>query len=292
MAYWVTAPPTRGSTFTPGTGAYKDVDPSWNSSDSISDTNGRYIVEYLGERPATGGEPTMKVLYCRIVAQSSLGGTGTNTLLEGTLGVWPRGHAIKSIAGKNAKVNFMIHSLRSQTFISPRHRGNRHDTVDEKGLVFLGSLSMIAARLRARRDHRTSPPSRSPNVAKPALNTTNLSVSGGYLFDVRFTVRDPATGEAGYDVSNYNQYNIFSGNLLANVVNTNGCDYCHKMAGPRHHSGKPELGYRPLYLHFRGEQRCQIPVGGPEQHLEELDRFGLRAAIVEQDPQLGARFAY
>lgn len=71
-----------------GTGAYKDVTTlSWNSSDSISDTNGRYIVEYLGERPATGGDPTMKVLYYRIVAQSSLGGMGTNTLLEGTLGV-------------------------------------------------------------------------------------------------------------------------------------------------------------------------------------------------------------
>ena len=92
----------------------------------------------------------------------------------------------------------------------------------KKSLVFLGSLSMIAlpvSALGVTIDLTTQPIA---NVAKPALNTTNLSVSGGYLFDVRFTVRDPATGETGYDVNNYNQYNIFSGNLLANVVNTNG----------------------------------------------------------------------
>ncbi len=71
-----------------GSGAYKDVSTlSWNSGDSIADTNGRYIVEYLGERPATGGDPSIKVLYYRIVAQSSSGGLGTNTLIEGTLGV-------------------------------------------------------------------------------------------------------------------------------------------------------------------------------------------------------------
>lgn len=71
-----------------GTGAYKDVTTlSWNSGDSISETNGRYIIEYLGERPAVGGDPSIKVLYYRIVAQSSSGGLGTNTLLEGTMGV-------------------------------------------------------------------------------------------------------------------------------------------------------------------------------------------------------------
>ena len=74
----------------PGSGSYKDISPttmSWNSGDSIAVTNGRYIVEFLGERPAGGGDPSVKVLYYRIVAQSSTGGLGTNTLLEGTLGV-------------------------------------------------------------------------------------------------------------------------------------------------------------------------------------------------------------
>ncbi|MHB1141381.1 MAG: pilus assembly PilX family protein [Sulfuricaulis sp.] len=73
-----------------GSGSYKDVSPStmsWNSGDSITATNGRYIVEFLGQRPAAGGDPSVKVLYYRIVAQSSSGGLGTNTLLEGTLGV-------------------------------------------------------------------------------------------------------------------------------------------------------------------------------------------------------------
>jgi type IV pilus assembly protein PilX len=73
-----------------GSGAYKNVSAlAWNNSDSIAATagGGRYIVEFLGERPAAGGDPSVKVLYYRIVAQSNQGGTGTNTLLEGTLGV-------------------------------------------------------------------------------------------------------------------------------------------------------------------------------------------------------------
>ncbi|MHB1141380.1 MAG: pilus assembly protein [Sulfuricaulis sp.] len=60
------------------------------------------------------------------------------------------------------------------------------------------------------------------NVAKPALSTANLSVSGGKLFDVRFTVRDPASGEIGYSAANYNVNNIWSGDLLANAVDTSG----------------------------------------------------------------------
>mgnify|MGYP001608220707 CR=1 FL=1 len=71
-----------------GSGLYKDVSTlAWSGSDSIAAANGRYIVEFLGERPASGGDPSVKVLYYRIVAQSSTGGVGTNTLLEGTLGV-------------------------------------------------------------------------------------------------------------------------------------------------------------------------------------------------------------
>lgn len=67
--------------------AYRDISTlAWTGSDSIAAANGRYIIEYLGERPAAGAAD-MKVLYYRIVAQSSAGGIGTNTLLEGTLGV-------------------------------------------------------------------------------------------------------------------------------------------------------------------------------------------------------------
>lgn len=66
---------------------YKDVSTlAWTDSDSIVAANGRFIIEYLGERPAAGAAD-MKVLYYRVVAQSSAGGIGTNTLLEGTLGV-------------------------------------------------------------------------------------------------------------------------------------------------------------------------------------------------------------
>ena len=73
----------------PGSGTYMNVSTlAWNSTDSIAAAGGgRYIVEFLGERPASGGDPSVKVLYYRIVAQSSTGGVGTNTLLEGTLGV-------------------------------------------------------------------------------------------------------------------------------------------------------------------------------------------------------------
>ena len=80
--------PKTGVFVYPGSGTYKDISTmTWGSSDSIAAGNGRYMVEFLGERPAAGGDPSMKVLYYRIVAQSSAGGTGTNTLLEATLGV-------------------------------------------------------------------------------------------------------------------------------------------------------------------------------------------------------------
>lgn len=70
---------------------YKAIsDINWTSSDSVAAGDGRYIIEYLGERSPAGGADTDrdKVLYYRVVAQSSAGGLGTNTLLEGTLGVY------------------------------------------------------------------------------------------------------------------------------------------------------------------------------------------------------------
>ncbi len=92
----------------------------------------------------------------------------------------------------------------------------------KKIYVFIGGLlavTLSAAALGVTIDLSNQPIA---NVAKPALSTTNLSVSGGYLFDVRFTVRDPASGETGYNVNNYNLYNVWSGDLLSNTVNTNG----------------------------------------------------------------------
>lgn len=52
---------------------------SWDGTDSVSATNGRYVVEFLGER----GPPSEEILYYRVVAHSSVG--GTKTMLETTL---------------------------------------------------------------------------------------------------------------------------------------------------------------------------------------------------------------
>ena len=61
------------------------------------------------------------------------------------------------------------------------------------------------------------------SVGRPALSTTNLSLSGGQLFDIRYTAKDfPAPTETGYDANNYHVNNIWSGDLLSNSANTSG----------------------------------------------------------------------
>lgn len=76
-----------GIYYSAGSATYQDVSAfAWDNSDSIAASTGRYIVDFIGERDAADS-PGMKVLYYRIVAQSSAGAVGANTLIEGTLGV-------------------------------------------------------------------------------------------------------------------------------------------------------------------------------------------------------------